>query len=85
MSAAVAVSIALDDATVAVITRGAFSKAGRAIGTANLATLQAAAQSCNQAAVEAQEGGLAYRQYQERALLCRRRIQLIAQTQKSAA
>ncbi len=82
---AVAASIALDDAMVETIATGKFSDSGKAIGVANLATLQAAAQRCKEVAGEASGRGLPFRQYQDRALLCRRRIQIIAEKQKATS
>ena len=78
-------SLSLNPAVVSVITDGSSHDAGRAIGTANLATLQAAAQCCDEAATEARDQGLPCKRHQNRALLCRRRIQLIAAEQKSAS
>lgn len=83
MSAAAVAPLALDPAVVDIIAEGRFSDAGRAIGHANLATLQAAAQRCKEAATDARGRGLTFRQYQDRALLCRRLIQRLAEKQKA--
>ena len=66
-----------DDAVVETIVEGRYSVAGKAIGQANLPTVQRAAQRCSERYVQALAAAEPCQQYHDRALLCRRRVALL--------
>ncbi len=70
---------AIDKQAVRTIVEGRYSDAGTAIGNANTATLQLAAQRCQEARGEMRGRGEPYRQLHDREILCRARIKRIAE------